>query len=78
VSLESVMCCPGRGLCDGLIARPEESYRVSECGREVSMMGLSSTRGGCAMGGKTETAIRQELLTVCHRNSNRHLFLVYG
>jgi hypothetical protein len=24
-----VLCCVGRGLCDGLIARPEESYRVS-------------------------------------------------
>jgi hypothetical protein len=34
-------CCvlSGRGLCDGLITRPEESYRVcgvSECDRELS------------------------------------------
>jgi hypothetical protein len=26
-----VMSCAGRGLCDGLITRPEESYRVSNC-----------------------------------------------
>ena len=62
MSLASVVCCAGRGLCDGLmITRPEESYRVSECGREVSMMRLSSTRGCRAVGEKIETAIRQEL-----------------
>jgi hypothetical protein len=26
-----VLSCIGRGLCDGLITRPEESYRVSNC-----------------------------------------------
>jgi hypothetical protein len=26
---ENEMSCIGRGLCDGLITRPEESYRVS-------------------------------------------------
>jgi hypothetical protein len=26
-----VWFCVGRGLCDGLITRPEESYRVSNC-----------------------------------------------
>jgi hypothetical protein len=26
-----VLSCVGRGLCDGLITRPEESYRVSVC-----------------------------------------------
>jgi hypothetical protein len=26
-----VLSCVGRGLCDGLISRPEESYRVSNC-----------------------------------------------
>jgi hypothetical protein len=25
------LSCIGRGLCDGLITRPEESYRVSVC-----------------------------------------------
>ena len=30
LSVVSVVCCvlSGRGLCDGLITRPEESYRV--------------------------------------------------
>jgi hypothetical protein len=26
-----VLSCVGGGLCDGLITRPEESYRVSNC-----------------------------------------------
>jgi hypothetical protein len=26
-----VLSCVGRGLCDGLITRPEESYRASVC-----------------------------------------------
>jgi hypothetical protein len=26
-----VLSCIGRGLCDGLITRPEESYRVYKC-----------------------------------------------
>jgi hypothetical protein len=26
-----VLSCVGRGLCDGLITRPEESYHVSVC-----------------------------------------------
>jgi hypothetical protein len=26
-----VLSCVGRGLCDGLITRPEESYRASDC-----------------------------------------------
>jgi hypothetical protein len=26
-----VLPCVGRGLCDGLITRPEESYEVSNC-----------------------------------------------
>jgi hypothetical protein len=26
-----LLSCVGRGLCDGLITRPEESYRVSDC-----------------------------------------------
>jgi hypothetical protein len=29
--LYAVLSCVGRGLCDGLITRPEESYRVSVC-----------------------------------------------
>jgi hypothetical protein len=26
-----LLSCVGRGLCDGLITRPEWSYRVSDC-----------------------------------------------
>jgi hypothetical protein len=31
LSLYVVLSCVGRGLCDGLITRPEESYRVCVC-----------------------------------------------
>jgi hypothetical protein len=31
VSCVFVLSCVGRGLCDGLITSPEESYRVSNC-----------------------------------------------
>jgi hypothetical protein len=40
----------GRGLCVGLIARPEESYRVwcvSECDREASITRRPWPTGGC-------------------------------
>jgi hypothetical protein len=30
-SFVSVVCCVGSGLCDGLITRSEESYRVCLC-----------------------------------------------
>ena len=48
----SFECCvlSGRGLCDGLITRPEESYRlcgVSECDREASIMRRNWHTGGC-------------------------------
>jgi hypothetical protein len=26
-----VFSCVGRGLCDGMITRPDESYRTSNC-----------------------------------------------
>jgi hypothetical protein len=43
----------GRRLCDGLVTRPEESYRlwcVSGCDREVSIMRRPwPIRGCCAM-----------------------------
>jgi hypothetical protein len=48
-------CCvmSGRGLCDGPITRPEESYRmcvVSECDLETSKMRRPwPTRGCCAI-----------------------------
>ena len=45
-------CCVllGRGLCDGLITRPEESYRlwcVVECDLETSRMRRPWPTGGC-------------------------------
>jgi hypothetical protein len=52
----SFECCvlSGRGLCDGLITRPGESYRlwcVSECDREAAIMrGPWPTRGCCTRG----------------------------
>jgi len=37
--MEKKMCVlSGRSLCVGLITRPEESYQVSECTREASIM----------------------------------------
>jgi hypothetical protein len=44
-------CCvlSDRGLCVGLITRPEESYRLwlSEYDREGSIMGGHWSNGGC-------------------------------
>jgi len=45
-------CCvlSGRGLCDRLITRPEESYRacvVPECDHEASIMRTFWPTGGC-------------------------------
>jgi len=45
-------CCvlSGRGLCDGMITRPEESYRlwcVVVCGLETSCMSRPWPNGGC-------------------------------
>jgi hypothetical protein len=49
------LSCVGRGLCDGLIIRPEESYRASNC---VLSRNLNTEEekaqnmGYCAMGKK--------------------------
>jgi hypothetical protein len=51
VCLLWVFVLSGRGLCIGLIIRPEESYRVwcvSECDREASIMGGPWPTGGAA------------------------------
>jgi hypothetical protein len=59
----SVVCCAGRGLCVGLITRPEESYRVRcVCDREALIMRSRwPTRGSCAMrgGGGEELIIKK-------------------
>ena len=47
---ECLLWLSGRGLCDGLITRPEESYRlwcVVECDLETSCMRRSWPTGGC-------------------------------
>jgi hypothetical protein len=49
VCLLSVCVLSGRGLCDKLITRPEESYRVwcvSECAREASKKDVAYARFG--------------------------------
>jgi hypothetical protein len=43
-----VLSCVGRGLCDGLITRPEESYRVSNC---VCVIKNTQYRGGQGLKG---------------------------
>jgi hypothetical protein len=46
----SVVCLSGRGLCDGLITRPEESYRlwcVLVCDLETSRMRRLKLIKGC-------------------------------
>jgi hypothetical protein len=47
----SCECCvlSGRGLCDGLVPRPEESYRVGvskKCAREASKTVAALARKG--------------------------------
>ena len=37
MSVVSVVCCAGRGLCFGPIPRPEESYRVYVCRCSISL-----------------------------------------
>jgi hypothetical protein len=53
----SCQCCvlSGKGLCVGLISRPEECYRlwcVSECDREASIIRSPWPTGGCCAMGK--------------------------
>jgi len=38
MSLVNVVYFTGRGLCDGQILRPEESYRVCDCGIECNQV----------------------------------------
>ena len=37
MSVVSVVCCAGRGLCFGPLPRPEESYRVYVCRCSMSL-----------------------------------------
>jgi len=62
----SVVCCvlPGRGLCDGLITRSEESYRLRRfvvCDLETSWKRWPCPTGGCrAKNKQTNSANRAD------------------
>ena len=65
----SCECCvlSSRGLCDGLITRPEESYRlwcVVECDLETSRMRRPWPTGGCCAKKKKKDYSLCQLL--CH------------
>jgi hypothetical protein len=50
LSVVSVVCLLGRGLCDGLITRPEESYRLCRvivCDIKTSRMWRLNPQVGC-------------------------------
>jgi len=68
-----------RGLCDELITRPEESYRVwcvSECDCEASVMGRPwPIRGCCAIGGKI---LRRTSHTYSHLIEQTHRIISCG
>jgi hypothetical protein len=61
MSVLSVVCCKGRGLCDELITRPEETYRlwcVVVCDLETSWMRRPWPIGGCYVKDKTKYSLR--------------------
>jgi hypothetical protein len=41
------ICCVGRGLCDGLITRPVETYQVSEIDYETPLLGGQGSWKDC-------------------------------
>jgi len=60
-SVVSVVCCTGRGLCDELITRQEETYRVwcvVECDLETSWMSRPWHTEGCCAKKKVLIAAR--------------------
>ena len=59
-------CCvlSSRGLFDGLITRPEESYRVSKCDRESSTTRKPWPTGGGGYCAKLKRKIAASLATV--------------
>jgi len=70
------VCCvfSGRGLCDELITRPEESYRlwcVVECDLETSRKRRSWSTGGCRAKNKT----KKNVLFPIPRISNSFTFI---
>jgi hypothetical protein len=78
-------CCvlSGRGLCDGLIARAEESYRVRcvvVCDLETSWMRRTWPTGGCRARNKqnnTWWSIKIiKILSVRHSSISSYFFLL--
>jgi len=57
LSLVSVVCCQVEASATGLITRPEESYRVSECNRETSIMWRAWRTMGLLRHGKKEMCV---------------------
>jgi hypothetical protein len=53
-----VVCCVGSGLCDELISRSEESYRVCVCDLETSTMKRRGPDLACNVTGKTGGGVR--------------------
>jgi hypothetical protein len=74
------VCCEcrvllGRGLCDGLITRPEESYRlwlVTVCDQENSKNGEAKARYRAV---KNTT---QWVVTPRKQTNNKHVFIFYA
>jgi len=69
----------GRGLCVGLITRPEESYRmcvcvcvcVSECDREASIMIRPWPTGGCCTMKRRNNVLNNYSVNVISPNSSQ-------
>ena len=75
-------CCVllGRGLCDRLITRPEESYwvwRVVVCDRESSIMGRPLPTGGLLRHGGGERVYFEQTLLTLRRLSYIYIY-IYG
>jgi hypothetical protein len=63
VCLLGMLCVvSGRGLCDGLITRPEKSYRMQcVCYREASAMRRPCPTGGCC-------SIKRQICNITRHN----------
>jgi hypothetical protein len=73
-----VLSCVGRGLCNGLITRPEESYRVSNCMHDhtnpergpVFQLGTKGKLMNCAL-----TARLRRSDIICILNEQAYLWI---
>ena len=53
----NVVCCAGRGFCDELITRPEESYPSVVC-----LSVIVKSRQGCGLGSSRTIALREKTI----------------